>query len=188
VTSATGGASARREPARRLFFALWPDEAARSRLAALVSSLLPGPAGRIQRPDQWHVTLEFLGDVPESRLPAVLEAGAAATGAATSCELEFDRLEHWKRPQVLCLVAQSVPEPLARLAQSLRAELLSRGFVLDTRAFRPHLTLARRVAQAPPPAAFEPLRWPAEVVSLVQSATDSEGSRYVDLAAWPTGH
>jgi len=188
VISAIGGASARREPARRLFFALWPDDAARSRLAALVRNLAPGPAGRIQRPDQWHVTLEFLGDVPELRLPAALDAGAAATGAATACELEFDRLEHWKRPQALCLVAQSVPQALAGLAQSLRAELRLRGFVLETRAFRPHLTLARRIAQAPPPVAFEPLRWPAGAVSLVQSVTDRQGARYVELAAWPTGH
>lgn len=185
MTMMPGDHPAGQEPARRLFFAIWPDEAARARLAAVVREFVPPGAGRPQRPDQWHLTLEFLGDVPESRLPVVLDAGAAASGGACACELVLDQLEHWKRPQVLCLVAGSIPEALAALVQSLRSELQLRGFAPETRPFRAHLTLARKLRRAPPPGAVEPVRWPVRGLSLVQSVTEPSGSRYLELAAWP---
>jgi 2'-5' RNA ligase len=187
VTGTPGTPSTGREPARRLFFALWPDDRARLGLAAAVRDLVPQGTGRPQRADQWHVTLEFLGDVPESRLAAVIEAGAAASAAASTCEIVFDRLEHWKRPEVLCLVAGSIPQPLAGLVHALRSELQQRGFTPELRPFRAHVTLARRVPQPPPPGPVAPLHWPVRGVSLVQSLADRSGSRYVELAAWPTG-
>ena len=119
----------------------------------------------------------------------MLDAGAAAASGAAAFELEFDLVEHWKRPQVLCLAASSTPGPLAALVQSLRSELLLRGFTPEARPFRPHVTLARRVVRAPPSAAGQPLqrplRWPAHAFALVQSVTDPEGARYVELACWP---
>ncbi len=187
MTLMQGGHPAGQEPARRLFFAIWPDEAAQARLAAAVREFVPPGAGRPQRPDQWHVTLEFLGEVPESRLPVVLDAGAAASGGARACELALDQLEYWKRPQVLCLVAGSIPEALAALVQSLRSELQLRGFTPETRPFRAHVTLARKLRQAPPLGGVERVRWPVRRFSLVQSVTEPSGSRYLELAAWPAG-
>jgi len=153
--------------------------------------LLPPGAGRPQRPDQLHLTLEFLGDIPESRLQDVLDSGAAAASGAAAFELEFDLVEHWKRPQVLCLAASSTPGPLAALVSSLKAELRTRGFAPEARPFRPHVTLARRVVRAPSSAVGQlphgPLRWPARAFALVQSVTGPEGARYVELACWPAG-
>jgi 2'-5' RNA ligase len=187
VTGTPGAPHTALEPARRLFFALWPDDTARLGLAAAVRDLVPQGTGRPQRPDQWHVTLEFLGDVPESRLPIVIDAGAAASAVASPCEIVFDRLEHWKRPQVLCLVAGSIPEPLAALVHALRSELQQRRFTPELRPFRAHVTLARRVLQAPTQGPVAPLHWRVGGVSLVQSLTDRSRSRYVELAAWPSG-
>jgi RNA 2',3'-cyclic 3'-phosphodiesterase len=191
VSGDLSGSSVRQGSARRLFFALWPDDGVRARLAAAARESLPAGAGRPQRPDQLHLTLEFLGDVPESRLQDVLDAGAAAAAGAAAFELEFDLVEHWMRPQVLCLAASSTPAPLAALVQSLRSELLLRGFAVEARPFRPHVTLARRVVRAQPSAAGQslpcPLRWPARAFVLVQSVTEQKGARYVELACWPTG-
>jgi RNA 2',3'-cyclic 3'-phosphodiesterase len=191
VNGDLSGSSVRQGSARRLFFALWPDDGVRARLAAAARELLPAGAGRPQRPDQLHLTLEFLGDVPESRLQDVLDAGTAAAAGAAAFELDFDLVEHWKRPQVLCLAASSTPGPLAALVQSLRSELLARGFAPEARPFRPHVTLARRVVRAQPSAAGQPLqrplRWPARAFALVQSVTEPKGARYVELACWPTG-
>jgi len=186
VIVAIDGPSVRQGRVGRLFFALWPDDAARARLEAVVRNFVPAGAGRPQRPDQWHVTLEFLGDVPEPGLRDVLDAAAAAAGQAFACDLAFDRLQHWKRPQVLCLAAGSTPGPLAALVHSLRLELQLRGFTPDSRAFRPHVTIARKIRQEPPVTCIEPLHWPVGAFSLVQSLTGPEGSRYVDLASWPS--
>jgi 2'-5' RNA ligase len=167
----------------RLFFALWPDDALRQSLAPRMAELRLDGAGRAQTPAQWHVTLEFLGSVPSSRLAAVIDAAAAVR--AGSFEVVFDKVEYWRRPEVLCLVARDVPESLAALVAQLRAGLAAGGFKPERRAFRAHLTLARKVARAVEMPAFEPIRWPARDFALVESVTDRAGSRYLPLAQWP---
>jgi 2'-5' RNA ligase len=139
--------------------------------------------GRPQRPDQWHVTLEFLGPVPARRFEA--SHRAAAEVPAGPFEIVFDAIEYWRRPQVLCLTAREVPATLDGLVQDLRARLASHGFEPERRPYRPHLTLARKVSRPVEPLAFEPLRWPVAEFTLVESVTDRSGSHYTPLAAWP---
>ena len=170
--------------ARRLFFALWPGPDALAAATAAVRSLVPQGTGRAQRPEQLHLTLEFLGDVPEPRLGSVLEAGEAVVASTTPFEVVLDRLEHWRRPQVLCLTASVVPEPLAELVRSLRSALSARGFDPEKRPFRPHLTLARKVRLPPPAESITPQRWAAHEYSLVESISGPDGSRYERLSTW----
>jgi RNA 2',3'-cyclic 3'-phosphodiesterase len=171
--------------ARRLFFALWPGPDALVAATAAVRSFVPHGTGRPQRPDQLHLTLEFLGLVPELRLGSVLEAGEAVSGTVTPFEVVLDRVEHWQRPQVLCLTASVVPETLAALVWSLRSALSARGFDPEKRPFRPHLTLARKVRLPPPAGSVVPQCWAAHEYSLVESITGPEGSRYERLSTWP---
>jgi 2'-5' RNA ligase len=172
----------RPERLHRLFFAVWPSDSLRAGLAPRISALQPAGVGRPQRPDQWHVTLEFLGPVPASRVAAAREA--AAQVRAAPCEIRFDAVEYWRRPEVLCLVARALPPPLADLVQQLRAALAIRGFEPESRPFRAHLTLARKVSHPVTPVQFEPLPWPAADFALVESVTDRSGSVYTPLAAW----
>ncbi len=173
----------RPERTHRLFFALWPGEPLRTALAPRIRALQPAGVGRAQRPDQWHVTLEFLGSVPASRVAAARDA--AEQVHAGSCELRFDAIEFWRRPEVLCLVAREVPPPLADLVAQLRAALAAQGFEPETRPFRAHVTLARKVTQPVATAPFEPLCWPVAEFALVESITDRSGSIYTPLASWP---
>jgi len=179
------GESARADRLRRLFFASWPSEPCRAALEPLVRALQPSGIGRPQRPEQWHVTLEFLGPVPESRMRLAREA--AAEVRAARCEIEFDAVEFWRRPEVLCLVAKSLPAPLESLVTQLRGGLALRGFEPESRPFRAHLTLARKVHRPVSPVTFEPLRWPVADFALVESVTDRTGSVYTPLARWPLG-
>lgn len=169
---------------RRLFFALWPDDALRTVLAPRLAELQPRGhgAGRPQSPAQWHVTLEFLGSVPAAGVSAA--EAAAASVRAESFELVFDAIEHWRRPEVLCLVARDLPSPLGSLVSQLRAALAERGFEPERRAYRAHLTLARKVARPVMVPSFEPVRWPAQDFALIESVTDRAGSRYTPLAHW----
>ncbi len=176
-------AAPRPERTHRLFFALWPSDDLRRLLAPRIRAMQPVGVGRPQRPDQWHVTLEFLGPVPVSRLAAVHEA-AAQVGAAP-CELRLDAVEHWRRPEVLCVVARELPAPLEALVQQLRGALAVRGFDPETRPFRAHLTLARKVRRPVKPGPVQPLAWPVHGFSLVESVTDRVGSVYTPLASWP---
>jgi len=169
--------------ARRLFFALWPDTALRSAAAMRVAALVPPGQGRPQRPDQLHLTLVFLGSVPEQRLECVRTVAAGATG--TPITVALDRLEHWRRPRVLCLTPSAVPMPLASLVEQLRCSLAGQQLPTESRPYRPHLTLARKVARFEGPTDVEPLLWRAESITLVESKTDRKGSRYEPLATWP---
>ena len=166
----------------RLFFAFWPDEALREHLRRRLPPLIEGVRGKPQRPDQWHVTAEFLGSVPVDRQPAVW---AAADGIdAPSFTIEFDLLDHWRRPQVYCLSASVTPAPLAQLVSELRAALMVAGFVPESREYRPHVTLARKVRSAPVASLPDPVVWPVDRFALVRSVTDPAGSRYEPLHWW----
>jgi 2'-5' RNA ligase len=166
----------------RLFFALWPDPALRQALRARVEEIAPSIDGKPQRPDQWHVTLEFLGQVPRERQ---LSLRAAADRVSRSpVAIEFDRVEHWRKPQVVCLVASRVPTGLAALVTQLRAELAQEGFAVEARPFRPHVTLARKVRSAADSLLDPPFVWQAGGFALVRSVTDAAGSRYEPLDWW----
>lgn len=166
----------------RLFFALWPDESLRNLLAKRLPPLVAGIHGKPQRPDQWHVTLEFLGVVPVDRLPAVRAAADATQGEPVT--VEFDLLDHWRRPQVYCLSASVTPPKLARLVSELRAALFATGFVPDSRDYRPHVTLARKVRAARVASLPEPITWTADRFALVRSLSDPAGSLYEPLDWW----
>ena len=167
---------------QRLFFALWPDERLRAQLGRRMPPLAEGVHGRAQSPDQWHVTLVFLGAVADERQPAVWQA--AERVVAAPFEVVFDALDHWRRPQVYCLAATQTPAPLVQLVAQLRAGLALEGFEPESRDYRPHVTLARNVKTARPGPLPEPLRWPADRFALVRSVTDPAGSRYEPLRWW----
>lgn len=182
MTGPAQGENPRAERQHRLFFALWPDNDLRSALAPRIRALQPNGVGRPQRPDQWHVTLEFLGSVPASLVVAAREA--AGQVRAEPCEIVFDAVEFWRRPEVLTLVARVLPPALGSLVEQLRAALAARGFEPESRPFRAHLTLARKVNHPVTLGAFEPLRWPVEDFALVESVTDRAGSVYTPLDLW----
>jgi RNA 2',3'-cyclic 3'-phosphodiesterase len=166
----------------RLFFALWPDPVLLHALQARVEKIATAVGGKPQRPDQWHVTLEFLGQVPRERQPVLRAAAARVSGSPVT--IEFDRVEHWRKPQVVCLVASRVPAGLAALVTQLHAELAAEGFAIETRPFRPHVTLARKVRSAAGTRLEPPFLWRTDGFALVRSVTDPAGSRYEPLDWW----
>lgn len=166
----------------RLFLALWPDEAVRRRIAAHRDGWsLPGSRGRMA-PQDWHVTLHYIGGVAVERIPAV------ADGLAVSCapfDLVLDQPRVW--PRGLAVVeAAAIPAELAALHAALAASLHRLALPVEQRRFRPHLTLARHAHDAVPPREPEPIAWPARGYGLV-AATGRPEERYVVLRDYPAG-
>jgi 2'-5' RNA ligase len=166
----------------RLFFALWPDDALRQALRARVAGILGSVDGRRQGPEQWHVTLEFMGLVPLQRQPALRAAADRVNPSPIT--IRFDRVEHWSKPQVVCLVASQVPDGLAALVAQLHAALVAEGFTLDARPFKPHVTLARKVRAGADTPLEPPFTWQSPGFALVRSVTDPAGSRYEPVHWW----
>ncbi len=172
------------KPAKtRLFFALWPDEEV---LAAIrqTCQALEINEGKAVKPEKLHVTLLFLGDVPNSRIDDLI--AMAQSLSLPSCELVFNRLEHWVRPGVLCLTSDEVPPPLEELVDGLKKGMRKLGLKPEKRPFRPHLTLARKVKKRVITREIEPIHWPVREFTLVASRLDENGSNYQVIARWRT--
>ncbi len=127
---------------KRLFFALWPDNRQRDRLRDVINSVAKTVEGRAVDRRNWHVTLPFIGDFEEHRIPELQEL--ASRIKVEPFRLGFDRLEFWPRPKVACLVAATVPAELENLVAALNLVLQEVGVVSEDRTYRPHITVARK--------------------------------------------
>lgn len=169
----------------RLFFALWPGVDVRERLAAWQAAHLSGD-WRGQHRDDLHMTLHFLGPVEQSRIAALTELGERCrTGPF---ELVLDHIGHWPRPQVLWAGPSAAPDRLLLLHETLGAGLERLGFEREVRAYRPHITLARKVRGLPPPLDLPSLTWQVDCLTLVESGgppAGRDGPCYRCLASWP---
>ena len=126
---------------KRLFFALWPDNRQRDRLRDVINSVAKTVEGKAVDRRNWHVTLPYIGDFEERRIPELQEF--ASRIEVEPFQLRFDRLEYWARPKVACLVAATVPVELRNLVDSLNAALQDVGVIPEDRTYRPHITVSR---------------------------------------------
>jgi 2'-5' RNA ligase len=108
------------------------------------------------RTERLHVTLHFIGNVPAARLPE-LRSGLAVEWPGD--ELVLDHPTVW-RGGIAVLEATRVPPALAALQAKLAERLRLLQLPVESRPWRPHVTLARKAFGARPPACA-PLHWPA---------------------------
>ncbi len=149
----------------RLFLALWPDDAVRERLAeAQRCWAWPRRTARVP-PDRLHLTLHFLGEVPEREARAL---AAALPPCQVPFTLRLDRAALW--PQgIAALEPGNTPAGLAVLHADLAALLRAQGLRVEARAFRPHVTLARHAQGAVPPPEPLAIEWAVRGYALVRS-------------------
>ncbi len=188
----------------RLFVALDPPEAARRRLAAMQAELRRA-AGRHADEVRWvavenvHLTLQFLGAVPEERLAALRGALAGAAGEARPLALELKGAGGFpsaRRPRVVWVGVGGEVEALSSLAAEVGRRLAPLGFPPEERPFSPHLTLGRaREGRGAPGlggalaqvAGMEGAPWRAAEIVLYRSHLAPSGARYEALDHFPMG-
>lgn len=148
---------------------------------------------RWTRPEQTHMTLAFLGDVPVDALPdlkSILEQ-VAADSPAFDVEVQgiggFPRAE---RPRVVWAgVAGDATSRFAEMHERLWASLEAIKPKPAERPFHPHLTLARIAGPQPPRVAEWMLKhadwkfgpWPVRELHLIQSVLTPKGPLYETL-------
>ena len=142
--------------------------------AARASGGLPVPARNL------HVTMAFLGSVPQRRLADLAEAArAAALGPERDpLELSFDHLEYWRGAQLLCAAPGAPCAPAGALAGRLQARLAQSGFAPDLKPLRPHVTVVRKVSSAERIGNMPPVVWRFTHLALIESRTLPQGSLY----------
>lgn len=167
---------------QRLFFALWPPEDVRAKIADSVGPIIGRAEARPIPVENLHITLAFLGAVPVDRIPSVT---AAAEGVESSpVSLKLGRVEVWRGADILCLT----PDPsdvLNGLVERLRVSLLEQHVEPDRKDFRPHVTLARDWHDRRAEGALGPFEWASSDFVLVASEPTRSGSTYRIIGRWP---
>lgn len=168
----------------RLFYAVFVPENVREVLARAQERVRSYRGWKVTQPEGLHVTLMFLGEVDQARLPelrAVGEAVAAGVPAFTARVGGTGFFPEQGSPRVWFAKAEGAG--FAGLALGLRRALPELAEAPSPKA---HITLARRKGPAPRPG---PLVFDVEFgvyeVSLVRSELSSSGSRYQILERFP---
>lgn len=130
----------------RCFVAIAVPGETRSLLASFAGSskrLFPGY--RFVPPENLHITIQFLGDVPRRSLEGIREALYTATQGKNPFRVDFREAGAFPErgaPRILHVVATGGKAPLVSLARDVRESLFALGYG-DTKPFVPHITLGR---------------------------------------------
>ena len=161
----------------RLFFALWPNADVTRQLTQVARQLTLEGRSRWVNPKNYHLTLAFVGEVPVTKLAVLQQIGRSLRAAqfAFTC----DSIEFWRESKVVVAAARAAPPGLLDLARQLNDAI-----GLPPERLRAHVTLARKVTQAPVQPAMLPVVWRATTFSLIRSDTGGAESAYTVLDTW----
>ena len=139
--------------------------------------------GRAIPSANYHITLAFLGNVSVEHLDNIVSA--ARRVVFNPFTISLDRTGYWPRPQVVWLKPDQCPAQLSQLEHALWGELSPLGFRADSRTYKPHVSLARKVPGGLGSVLDEPVQWPVKGFALVRSETLSGGAVYTLLDQFP---
>jgi RNA 2',3'-cyclic 3'-phosphodiesterase len=129
----------------RLFVALDIPEAVRENLAGMRRDF-PSIGSRLcwVPPQNFHVTLKFIGSVPPEKLPPIIEAlrRVSLVDRVHLCIRGVGWLVNAKTGVILFATVED-SKPLTALAIAIDQQLERLGFSPENRTFMPHLTLVR---------------------------------------------
>lgn len=149
--------------------------------------------------DRLHLTMEFLGEQPESGVPALTAALSGAVGRHGRVSLALRGLgafPNLRAPRIVWMGVE--PDPKLELLQHDLARVCGElGYEREARAFRPHITLGRARARVKADAAralasaARAVEYAGVVevrtVDLMESRLLPAGARYSVVAAMPLG-
>lgn len=168
----------------RTFIALELPEAFEDEVADLARQLSGTVSGRFMKRETYHLTLAFLGEIGEAESREVIAVLDEVAGACDAVALQPTGLGTFGRPRDCTLwLGLAQTDELMTLADELRTQLDKRGIAYDRKAFRPHITLARRAVL--PKAPLEGLVFPtadaACRLTFFKSTLSQEGASYKPL-------
>lgn len=153
------------------------------------------PMVRWVAPVNYHITLQFFGDVERPVLAQLRSSlgGSLAGAAAFTVELAgLGAFPSPAAPRVLWAACRQGEEELAALARRVATAAAAVGLPPQERRFHPHVTLAR--FRRPQPGAWTRLAsaarqvwgsWPVTAVNLYASRLTLQGPIYEVIDRWP---
>ena len=146
-------------------------------------------------PEQWHLTLTFCGEVDDRTAAELSERLARAASRHAPMQLQLSGAGAFSRParaHALWVGLTGGTDALSRLADSTSAAARRSGIDVESRRFKPHLTIAR----ASPPAdlrdvvgalsSYSGPQWTVDAVHLVKSTLGGQ-TVHERLESWALG-
>jgi len=158
--------------------------------ALAFEKLLPDGTVRWVKPELMHLTLRFLGDTADDRLPAIYDALDRVGTETAPFTLRLEKSGAFpipRRPRVLWAGLQDDAGQAAALKQRLDAALTPLGWEPEARPFTSHITLGRTkgdqrtVATLPLGMALPPAEAPVTAIHLIESKLRPAGPVYSTL-------
>lgn len=133
----------------RAFIAVELGDEMHRKLADVQRRMKSGtPSGSVRwvRPESIHLTLKFLGNVPEQQIEKI--AQALKNALQWSCPFSFvvggtGCFPNPKRPSVAWVGVEDPSGGLKKVQEAVEQALAPLGFAPEGRPFKPHLTLGR---------------------------------------------
>lgn len=167
----------------RLFFALWPDDPVRQQIAALQSKVAFQASGQRVKTQNLHLTLQFIGNVEAAKAGCLVEAAARLSCAPF--KLQLDALGSFSTQKIIWLGASRWPHALYSLHESLAAVVDGCGCNVESRQYRPHVSLHRGGAlSAGHDVDLSVIDWHVDSFTLFSSSLQQSGAVYREIAAF----
>ncbi len=184
----------------RAFIAIELSSDMKHSLAQLIERLKSADLRGIRwvNPESIHLTLKFLGDIPQSQVDEIVAVITSCANQSHPFALSLGELGSFPKldaPRVLLVGLNGDIDELTPLQQGIEDGLQNLGFQREKRPFSPHLTLARMrdratlrdrkqvglafaEAQGPEEASME-----VRSLSLMKSTLTPSGAVYTRLAS-----
>ena len=184
---------------KRLFIAINLPEKIKKQIRAELKKIRPKFANDIRflKPDNWHITLVFLGYQPVEKIIGILRAIKTAARNFSGFKIELSDLSYGppdKAPRMIWINGSlRTSRKLSKIKTSLENNLEENGvnFHQDYPIFRTHITLARFSAVTKSeseklPKIGQKLSWhfPAKSLELMESHLARKGAEYSQLASY----
>jgi 2'-5' RNA ligase len=184
----------------RLFVAIAVPDAVRDEMIRVQRELQPlAPSGAVRwaKPEQFHLTLRFLGDVPSNRVAALQEAVrevCSGVPALPLCARGVGFFPNARSPRVVWVGVNDDENCLAKLQKKIESAVRPFTAGQGGEDFAGHVTLGRFKQFRRPEigkltACAETMKdrvfgeWPARKIEIIRSELSSVGARYTALAA-----
>jgi RNA 2',3'-cyclic 3'-phosphodiesterase len=175
---------------RRLFVAADIGDDARAACARVAEQLRAnGWPGRWVAPENYHLTVAFLGGVDDERVPDVIAAVREASAGMRPFDVPLDTVGAFpsaRRPRVAWVGPAVAVPAFGALCEAVRRPLAALEFTFEPHADA-HVTLARSEGRVALPAVDAPRIAPQRIASLTlyESFTARTGARYEVVERFP---
>jgi 2'-5' RNA ligase len=180
----------------RVFCAIELGETVRELALGHIARLrdaVPDAKASWSRDANLHLTLKFLGEIPQTSVPDFSGAASRAVAGLAPFSIRLEQVGVFPKhgqPRVLWIGINDDSGKLGELHARLEDESANAGFAKDERPFRPHLTLARlrrpqharTLAAAHQQLEFEPQKIAVSELLVIRSELSSEGSKYTGIS------